>query len=143
MFKVKIFHPHPGLMLSLYEARAYHLIHETKIDKELAYVMAKVEAIDTEDDLYVPWDYADRVKKLITYVQTRYAVFSYVFFLLRMSFLNACSDALSLMQGAPPKTDVLNLFAALPQYIALYYPERYIFSITSHAFYKGDELCIS
>jgi hypothetical protein len=76
------FHPHPGLMLSLYEARAYHLIHETKIDKELAYVMAKVEAIDTEDDLYVPWDYADRVKKLITYVQTRYAVFSYVFFFL-------------------------------------------------------------
>jgi hypothetical protein len=74
------FHPHPGLMLSLYEARVYHLIHHTKNDQELAYVMAKVEAIDTKDDLYVPWDYADRVKKLKTYVETWYVVFSYVFF---------------------------------------------------------------
>jgi hypothetical protein len=34
----------------------------------------------------------------------------------------------------PPKSDVLDLSDALPHYIALYYPERYIFSITSHAF---------
>jgi hypothetical protein len=77
-------HRHPYLDITLCEVKAHRLILDFKIlhaevKAKFEALLVKLDEIDTQDNYYMPWDYAKRVKKFKQNAKTWYVVFTYAF----------------------------------------------------------------
>jgi hypothetical protein len=113
-------HRHPYLDITLCEVKAHRLILDFKIlhaevKAKFEALLVKLDEIDTQDNYYMPWDYAKRVKNLNKMLKLG-MLFLLMHFLGNVFSISKCSDALMLYMLCTGSAEIAHLHLICPSH---------------------------